>query len=364
MVEIESKHIRCSSFTESGFKIGDTFVINQEELFFIDDSVSTKSVSYFCSFKRKKSKVRRKYLALIPVRNNSELLKFTLSNLFSNNFLKYSDLMLIDDRSEEDIYSIVKEYNISYLKINNDKGFNFSMLNNIGALIAKEMGYEWIMLWNSDLWISKENFLEKFINKHQSEKAVITGSKLLYPIESFTSGASNNIKFHFSEWRKRKYRGTVQFGGSKWIRTRKGAIPLSPDHFGRFFNHKDKMVNCDKEEIFVTGALMIVNLNWFFNEGGLNPSLSKVFQDVDLCLRAKEKNQQIMYYGKDIHFFHDESLTFFSDNKNKKSDEQYYSDHLLFAKLWNKKIPLLVPKIKRTNKIIEKVKKICTHKKS
>ena len=100
------------------------------------------------------------------------------------------------------------------------------------------------------------------------------------------------------------------------------------------------MVNCDKEEIFITGALMIVNLNWFFNEGGLNPSLSKVFQDVDLCLRAKEKNQQIIYYGKDIHFFHDESLTFFSDNKNKKSDEQYYSDHLLFAKLWNKKIPL------------------------
>ena len=140
MVEIKSKHIRCSSFTESGFKIGDTFVINQEELFFIDDSVSTKSVSYFCAFKRKKSKVRRQYLAMLPVRNNSELLKFTLSNLFSNNFLKYSDLMLIDDRSEEDIYSIVKEYNISYLKISNDKGFNFSMLNNIGARIAKEMG--------------------------------------------------------------------------------------------------------------------------------------------------------------------------------------------------------------------------------
>ena len=57
MVEIESKHIRCSCFTESGFKIGDTFVINQEELFLIDDLVSTKSVTYFCYFKRKKSKV-------------------------------------------------------------------------------------------------------------------------------------------------------------------------------------------------------------------------------------------------------------------------------------------------------------------
>ena len=39
MIEIESKHIRCSSFTELGFKVGDTFVLNQEELFLIDDSV-------------------------------------------------------------------------------------------------------------------------------------------------------------------------------------------------------------------------------------------------------------------------------------------------------------------------------------
>ncbi|SVD96420.1 uncharacterized protein METZ01_LOCUS449274, partial [marine metagenome] len=182
MVEIESKHIRCSSFTKSGFKIGDTFVINQEELFLTNDFVSTKNINYFCSLKKRKSKVRRQYLAMLPVRNNSELLKFTLSNLFSNNFFKYSDLLLIDDRSEEDIYAIVKEYDVTYLKISNDKGFNFSMLNNIGALIAKEMGYEWIMLWNSDLWIYKEKFLEEFINKHQSEKAVITGSKLLYPI--------------------------------------------------------------------------------------------------------------------------------------------------------------------------------------
>ena len=86
MVEIESKHIRCSSFTESGFKIGDTFVINQEELFFIDDSVSTKSVSYFYSFKRKKPKIRRKYLARLPVKNNNELHKLTLPKLFSDNF--------------------------------------------------------------------------------------------------------------------------------------------------------------------------------------------------------------------------------------------------------------------------------------
>jgi GT2 family glycosyltransferase len=69
----------------------------------------------------------------------------------------------------------------------------------------------------------------------------------------------------------------------------------------------------------------------------LNPSLSKNLQDVDLCLRANELCKKVMYYGKNLFFWHDESLTFYSENE-KKNDKQMISDRILFAKIWNDKI--------------------------
>ena len=44
-----------------------------------------------------------------------------------------------------------------------------------------------------------------------------------------------------------------------------------------------------------------------------------------------------MYYGKNLFFWHDESLTFYSENE-KKNDKQMISDRILFAKIWNDKI--------------------------
>ena len=80
-------------------------------------------------------------------------------------------------------------------------------------------------------------------------------------------------------------------------------------------------------------------LDWFVKNGGLNPSLSKNFQDVDLCLRAIQQNKKVFYFGKDIYFYHDESLSLTKEGKN---DLQFQSDHVLFSKLWNDKIVQVV----------------------
>ena len=41
-----------------------------------------------------------------------------------------------------------------------------------------------------------------------------------------------------------------------------------------------------------------------------------------------------MYYGKDLYFYHDESLTL----SGGKEDAQFRSDHYLFSKIWNNKL--------------------------
>jgi GT2 family glycosyltransferase len=129
-----------------------------------------------------------------------------------------------------------------------------------------------------------------------------------------------------------KWRETIQFGGTVWING-------NPHHAYRFKDKHNNLVNCDKGETSITGAFQMINLNDFIELGGLNPSLSKNYQDNDFCLKLLENKKLIFYFGKDIHFYHDESITLLAEGKN---DKQLFSDSVLFYKIWKEKINNLV----------------------
>ena len=222
------------------------------------------------------------------------------------------------------------------------------MLNNIAALLSHKLGGKTFILWNSDLWVDNKNHFEDLIRLHLENNSTISGSKLLYPVESLHKEEhSDNIKNHFPNKLDGSYKDTVQFGGARWIPT---PIPSTignascflPHHFMRFSSKLDNRVNCNYGTEFITGALQVLDLDWFISVGGLNPSLPKNFQDVDLCLRALEDQRAITYFGKDIHFYHDESYTFYRNKDEKKIDNQMSADTALFGKLWGDKIPSLV----------------------
>jgi GT2 family glycosyltransferase len=323
------------------------FSVKQKELL-LSDIVGQQAkfgqvdVEYKCKFVFQESGFdKQKPFIIIPSRNNVELIKYTINNLLENKVDQICNIMIVDDRSTDDYLSALKDKKqISYLRVDNEKGFNFSMLCNIGAYIANKLGCEEIILWNNDLWVDKREYLETVIKKHREDKSTISGTKLLYPLKSFSGSTedSENVKQHFPNMKDGKWRGTVQFGGSIWLPSQSGFLPL---HFKRFTNPENNLVNCDRGDINVTGAFQLIDLFWFINNGGLNPSLSKNFQDVDLCLKANQSLQKVMYYGKDLFFWHDESLTFYSENE-KKNDKQMISDHILFGKIWNSKLEKII----------------------
>jgi len=336
------KFFSCNLFEDENFIIEKEFETHQDELVHVADSkYSKKNILYICIWKQKKQFDNTKPLVILPIKDNINLLNYTLLNFKINNFFDTINLIVVDDRSDEDIEKVCNKYDVNYLRIDNDKGFNFSMLNNIPALLAYKSGVKKIILWNSDLWIDKLEYFDTFLKKHIEAGAVISGSKLLYPHESLHNDKDSiNILTHFPSMRDGKSKGTVQFGGSRWISSPNGSFV--PIHYRRFTNKNDPRINCDIGTDFVTGALQIIDLEWFISIGGLNPSLSKILQDVDLCLRALEQNRKVMYFGKDIHFFHDESFNHFSNKTEKKIDNQYRSDNALFTKLWKEKIPSLI----------------------
>lgn len=330
----QPSYYRCSLF-EQELKNKEVFSFTQDEVFlknFIDvqkANFSLLKVEYFCKYLEKIKLSSKKPVGILPIKDNVELLKFTLKNLLEFKVFEHVDFIVVDDRSSKNIKEICEEYPVNYLRVDNKKGFNFSTLNNIAAKIAFDDGVEDIILWNSDLWADSETTVPNLLKLHKENNATISGTRLLYPTFSWNGAeVSDNITDMFPG-KEKSYRGTIQFGGSMFSFNTQ-LLTYFPNHFCRFKEKDYYLVKVDKLEEFVTGAFQIINLKWFIETGGMNPSMSKVFQDVDLCLKAVAEDKKVFYFGKDNYLLHDESV---STNGN-KVDDQFKSDHVLYQRIW------------------------------
>ena len=336
---------KFAEFENGTFTCKDEFILSQEEIV-LDKSLGNgkfsfkkQNIVYECRWKEGDNYNPNIPTIVIPTKNMSNLLQKTLKNLEDNNVTELCNILIVDDMSEDNIEKITTPH--SYLRVENKKGFNFSMLNNIAALICSKKGNKQVIFWNNDLYVNNKQMLEEFIKRHNDNKSTISGSKLLYPpkeISYIKEEDSNNIKEYYKHV-SGKWRNTVQYAGNIFIPIMQKIQTLTPHHYKRFGNPEDPRVNCDKGVDSLTGALMIVQLEEFVKIGGFNPSLSKNFQDTDLCLRVLEADGKIFYFGKDIHFYHDESVSL---SGKKIGDKQLQSDEILFGKIWNKKIASIV----------------------
>jgi len=322
----------CNFFEEK--RVNNKFSVYQEELVldsFVRDKAKFKKikVNYDCFWKKSIFFDISRPCILIPIRDNIGLLRFTLQNLKNFEIIDNYNVIVIDDRSKEKIQNLLEE-KVSYLRIDNRKGFNFSMLNNIAAKICYDLDCKIIILWNSDLWCKDSKTLGTILSKHNQHKATVSGTKLIYPPQSMSLDGevdTKNIKTFFKSKLNGFWRETVQFGGDIYITD-------SFHHYGRFKNPKDYRINCDRPATFITGAFQVIDLEKFILLGGLNPSLSKNYQDNDFCFKTIEAGEKIYYFGKDSSFYHDESTTLIEN----KIDKQFKSDQVLFKKIWNNKI--------------------------
>ena len=130
---------------------------------------------------------------LLPIKDNIDLLEYTLDNLKQFNVLNITNVVVIDDRSEQNLLDICNKYQVNYLRVENNKGFNFSTINNIAAKIMFEKKIQEIILWNSDLWASDAETLSKLLKLHKDNNCTISGTKLLYPTFDWKNEISHTI---------------------------------------------------------------------------------------------------------------------------------------------------------------------------
>lgn len=316
----------------NNFEISKKFTFVQEQLIlknfqiFKDNAVfKTVKVNYNCIFDKNSLIDNSKPGIIICIKDNIDLLKFTINKILKYKVLELCNLLIVDDRSSKnDIRNYCKNQNINYIKINSDYGFNFSILNNVGAKLFKDNGCKNVIFWNSDVWLESEETIKKILEHHTKNNYCITGSRLLYPKISWDGSTEVpvNISSVFNEINN--YRETCQFGGSSFLFK---DINYHPIHYGRFKNSKYTKLNAPVN--FITGAFMIINVEKFFEVGGFNPSLPLQCQDVDLCLKIRELDDIIYYVGEET-LYHDESVSLVE----KMNSPNFVSDYYVFNKIW------------------------------
>ena len=277
---------------------------------------------YTCSYVESDTVDYSKPVILLCIRDNVELFTYTLENMKKNMVFDVANVLVIDDRSkDESIKEITIEMGHSYLSVKNTENiFNFSMLHNLAVhvLNTKSKKIKEIILWSSDLWVDNNDVLSTLYKRHISDKNTITGTKLLYPTEDFLYSKPDRA-------------GKVQYAGSMFG-PRPGEAGLFALHLFRGYPKEDPKVNCDKGELFITGAFLIIDAEWYIKSGGFCPSLRASYQDVDLCLRANEQNKRVMYYGKELYLYHYENCVLDTMKEDLKKDQ--LSDKLWYKGFW------------------------------
>ena len=289
----------------------------------------------------------KKPAVAIPTRDHMPMLEFTLANLSQNKVIEHGNVIVVDDRSSQggDVLGLCQQHGVSCVRVENTKGFNFSMLNNIAAYVGHQHGIKELVTWNNDLWTPDPRTFGSLLAAHRKGKHTITGTRLLYPSKEMLQQWARRIDLNVPpelETLADGWQGAVQFGGSIFLGqpTAAGQRAMVPHHTCRLFDADHHRVRCDRPESFVTGAFCIIDMDWFVDAGGFNVSLAKTLQDVDLCLRACEQGRKVMYLGKKHHLLHAEGTTISGPGLR---DRQFASDALLYTRLWKDEriIPVL-----------------------
>jgi len=295
------------------------------------------TTEYKVRFEKSETFSERKVPLIIPIKDMPELLKYTLNNLIDFGADKFVNIIVLDDRSESDILSVCDAHEqVSYIRCDYSSGFSYAMIANIAAMICHKLGFQEIIYWNSDMYLPNSTVLPTLIQKHRENEPAISGTKLVYPKlnwEGKDINTTKNMSYlkpmhpHIED-----FSGRLQYAGTSITVDQLLRVHFHHAHRGELPDNI--YVNVDRGVDVVTGAYSMIDLDWLVHIGGFNPSLAKIYNDVEICLRAREDKREVHYYGKSTHLYHEES-TNLNNDEQPKMDHQYNSDNLLFQKLWN-----------------------------
>ncbi|SDS00487.1 Glycosyltransferase, GT2 family [Halopseudomonas xinjiangensis] len=218
---------------------------------------------------------------IIPTRNGVELLRQCVSSIREKTDYPNYELIIIDNGSDDPA-------TLSYLRyiesptvrvIRDDRPFNFSALNNVGAAAASG---EVLGLINNDIEVISPSWLREMVSHALRPEVGAVGAKLSYPNDRI------------------QHAGVVLGMGGVAEHAHKQLPRTAYGYFSR--------ASLISGFSAVTGACLIVRKALYQELGGLNEELAVAYNDIDFCLRLKQAGYRNIFLPS-AELYHHESAT-------------------------------------------------------
>jgi GT2 family glycosyltransferase len=232
---------------------------------------------------------------IIPTRDAPEVFGRCLKSIFEKTSYPDFEVIVMDnDTADTAALGLMKQYPVRAIPF--PGRFNFSRANNEGATAATG---ELLLFLNNDTEVVSNDWLEHLAYYAEQEDVGAAGALLAY---------DDN---------------TVQHAGVAL------GMRGTADHVMRRFpidldGYAGSLV-CAREVSAVTGACLMIRKALFRELGGFNAHFFTAYQDVDLCLRLRDRGLRVIWTPRAV-LLHHESI----------SRQNYYDmiDRTLLLDLW------------------------------
>lgn len=259
---------------------------------------------------------------IIPNKDQVESLDKCLRSIEKSSYKNY-EIIIVENNSTED------ETFAYYKKIESDKirivywsdEFNYSAINNFGVKHARG---DYLLLLNNDVEVITTDWLEELTANCQRKDVGIVGARLYYPDDTIQHAGI-----------------VIGIGGVA------GALFVGMPRMFTGYLHKAAI---QQDLSAVTAACMMVKRSVYEELGGLEEELKVAFNDVDFCLRAREKGYLVVY-DPNVELYHFESKSRGTEDSKEKirrfqNEIEYMRSHWL--ELLKKGDPMYNPNLTLT----------------
>jgi len=206
---------------------------------------------------------------IIPTKDNVRKLERCINSIETKTTYRNYEIIVVDHESS-DLETIKYLHSVSHRVIKYEGKFNFSRMNNLGVGEAKG---DHIVFLNDDTAVIEPAWLEAMLEHSQRQEVGMVGAFLLYPPGSQFAGKIQHAGV---------FLGCGVAGHAFKYTSAKDLLDYSL---------RGVIRNCSA----VTGACAMMRKDLFLAQGGFDENLPVAFNDIDLCLRLRDKGYLIIY---------------------------------------------------------------------
>jgi len=215
---------------------------------------------------------------IIPLFNNMSYTRRCLEQLRKNTPAELYELILVDNGSTDDTYTLFNDLPPPVKVIRNLKNQGFARACNQGAEAATG---KYLLFLNNDTE-SQPGWLEPLFNTAERDTGVAAvGSKLLFPD------------------------GTIQHAGVVIVDDRVTPDSLLGRHIYQGFPVEHPAANTTREYKALTAACLLVRREVFEAVQGFDEGYWNGYEDVDLCFKLGQKGWKLIYQPASVVVHHE-----------------------------------------------------------